>query len=141
MLAALAVVIGCATVLLVEGSIVYYRHPSAPDWLRSRPSLQTTLSTLFSTGIMLAIVLAAQFLAHGESRTLNLGEIAVIVASVSVGFWLWRKIRRIGRELDAARGNVIPMAIDLAGAEPEVTPRPVRPVTRTTGKTARKKAA
>ena len=135
MLAVLAVVIGCTTLLLVQGSVVYYHHPSVPDWLHSRPSLQTTLSTLFSTGFMLAVVLGAQFLAHSESYALSLGEIAVILVSVGVAAWLWRKIRRIGRELDAARGKTAAVVSDV---ETQGASRLSR---RSAGRAARNKAA
>ena len=131
MLAVLSAFVGCLTLLLVEGSIVYYRHPNAPDWLRSRPSLQTTVSTLFGTGLVLSVVLLGQFFADTAANTLSLVQVALIAGSLGVTIWLWRKIRRIGRELDTAQNRTLATVVEHpAGREhPRAEPdtRPVSP--------------
>jgi hypothetical protein len=100
MFAVLAAVVGCATVLLVEGSLVYYRHPLAPAWLRDNRSLQVTISTAFSMGFIAALFMLGQFLVDRAGQALSGGEAATILGVLGFGFVLWRWIRKIGRSLD-----------------------------------------
>jgi len=118
------------TLLLIEGSLVYYRLPVVPRWLKDDKSWQATISSCFTMGIVGAIFLAGQFLANLKTQHFGGVEIALVALAV-VGFLAaWRRLRAIERGLDA--GVVPATAPDDAKvvvlpqeATPPETPRPV----------------
>ncbi len=102
MLAVVATALGCCSVLLVEASIVYYRHPRSPAWLRSRPNLQTSISTLFGCGLMALIAMFVRFVLDSGYSDLRFGELALIVGLIAAFLGLFRLLRNIGKALVVA---------------------------------------
>lgn len=122
MFAVFSVVIAVLTVLLVKGSLIYYRHPSAPHRLREDKSLQTTLSSSLTIGIVAAIFLMGQFLADLKDQRFGLIEIGVIAIATTGGWFAWRWLTAVERRLDerlSAQGNAEP-----GTPSPPEAPRP-----------------
>lgn len=130
MLAVVGVVVAGLTLLLIEGSLVYYRLPSAPHWLKDDKSLQATISSCFTIGIVGAIFLVGQFLASLKTQHFGAIEIALIAAAVIAFFVAWRGLMGVERGLgatavsatvsDDARVIALPQ-----GSTPPEAPRPM----------------
>lgn len=130
MLAVLGVVVAGLTLLLIEGSLVYYRLPSAPAWLRDDKSMQATLSSCMTIGIVAAIFLVGQFLASPQARHFNVLDGVIIVVVAAAFFVAWRWLRRFERRLgapDAATVADDAVVIPLPqGTTPPEDPRPAK---------------
>ena len=117
MFAVSSVLIAVLTVLLVKGSLIYYRHPAAPQWLKDNKSLQTGLSSSMSIGVVASIFLMGQFFAdfkHQQFGLVELGLIAVPLAGGVFGHrWLKEIERRLGKQPDVRK------TMGIAAAHPD----------------------
>lgn len=86
----LAVLTAAATLLSVEGSLVYYRLPAAPLWLRRRKGVQVFLSSTLANGFTLAIFILGQYLIGLEGKPFPLLDVVLMGAAV-VPYWLARR--------------------------------------------------
>ena len=135
MLAVIGVVVAGLTLLLIEGSLVYYRSPAAPRRLRDDLSLQATLSSSLTIGIVGAIFLVGQFLASSQVQHFGLIEAALIAAALVAFVVAWRWLRGVKRNLgisntpmtvedDENGSRVVPLP--QGSSTPPETPRPVK---------------
>ncbi len=90
MLGILAVLTAAATLLSVEGSLVYYRLPAAPLWLRRRKGVQVFLSSTLANGFTLAIFILGHYLIGLEGKPFPLFDMVLMGAAV-VPYWLARR--------------------------------------------------
>lgn len=90
MLGTLAVLIAAVTLLSVEGSLVYYRLPSTPLWLRQRKGLQVLLSSSFANGFTIALFMLGQYFVSLQDKPFPLFDL-VQIGAVVVAFWLARR--------------------------------------------------
>lgn len=118
MLAVLSVVVACLTVLSVEGSLVFYRHPMAPRWLKANTSLQVTISCVLSMGAIGAVFLLGQFLVGSGSSLPNTAEVGAMAVVLVVSAFLLRWIRGVGRSLSGTGPDTIGANDDSIAASP-----------------------
>ena len=121
MLAVVATAVGCFSVLLVETSIFYYRHPGAPAWLRSRPNLQTTISTLFGCGVLVSVGMFVRYFLDSAFTDLRFGEIGLIAGLLAGFFGLFRAIQKRGSapiDSDKVSNSVVALGA-FSGCEPK----------------------
>lgn len=102
MLAVFSVVVACLTVILVEGSLVFYRHPVAPQWLKANTSLQVTISCMLSMGAIGSVFMIGQYLVGSGNALPTPAEAGAIVVALVVTVFLYRWIRSVGRTLTGA---------------------------------------
>jgi len=127
----IAVVTAILTMFAVEGSLIYYRHPAAPTWLRDDKSLQTTISSCFSIGLVAAVFIFGRFLSEFKTQRFGLVEIGITAAVVVGAFVAWRWMKAFERRLDQAerKEGAVPRTAEPVvetlppGPEP-VAPRP-----------------
>jgi hypothetical protein len=92
-----AALIAAFTVLSVKGSLIYYRLPSAPLWLRQRKGLQVLLSSSLCNGLTVALFMMGQYLVDLQDRPFPLFDL-VVVGAVGVACWLaLRQLRAFER--------------------------------------------
>lgn len=90
MLGILAVLIAAATLLAVEGSLVYYRLPAAPLWLRRRKGVQVFLSSSLANGFTIALFMLGQYFVGLQGKPFPLFDV-VPMGAVVVAYWLARR--------------------------------------------------
>ena len=90
MLGILAVLIAAVTLLSVEASLVYYRLPSTPLWLRRRKGLQVLLSSSLANGFTVALFMLGQYFVSVQGKPFPLFDL-VPIGAVVVAFWLARR--------------------------------------------------
>lgn len=95
MLAVSAVLVAAVTVLLIEGSLVYYRLPAAPAWLRRRKDIQATISCTMSVGLIAALFMMGQYLDNLRDQPFSIPD-AVLAGVVAIAFVLaFRWLRKV----------------------------------------------
>ncbi len=90
MLGMLGVLTAAVTLLAVEGSLVYYRLPAAPAWLRERKGVQVLLSSSLANGFTIALFILGQYLVNLRGGQYPLFDLA-LMGAVVVAFWLARR--------------------------------------------------
>lgn len=90
MLGMSAVLIAALTLLSVEASLVYYRLPSTPLWLRRRKGLQVLLSSSLANGFTVALFMLGQYFVTLQGKPLPFFDL-VPIGAVVVAFWLARR--------------------------------------------------
>ncbi|WP_316977821.1 hypothetical protein [Shumkonia mesophila] len=90
MLGMLAILVATATFLSVEGSLVYYRLPSTPLWLRQRKGLQVLLSSSLANGFTIALFMLGQYFVSLQGKPFPLFDL-VPIGAVVVAYWLARR--------------------------------------------------
>lgn len=138
MLAVLGVVVAGLTLLLIEGSLVYYRLPSTPRWLRDDKSMQATLSSSLTIGIVAAIFLVGQFLASPQARHFDVLDGVIVVAVLAAFFFAWRRLRRFERRsgMGSAPGRVTEDARVVPLPQGSTSPEDPRPAKGSGGRKA-----
>ncbi len=87
MLGMFAALIAAVTLLSVKGSLVYYRLPSAPLWLRQRKGLQVLLSSTLANGFTVALFMLGQYLVGLAGKPFPIFDV-VLIGAVGVACWL-----------------------------------------------------
>lgn len=90
MLGILAVLIAALTLLSVEGSLIYYRLPSTPLWLRQRKGLQVLLSSSLANGFTVALFMMGQYFVTMQGKPLPFFDL-IPIGGTLVAFWLARR--------------------------------------------------
>lgn len=106
MLAVSAVLVLAVSLLLVEGSLVFYRLPIAPEWLRRRKGLQAMLSSLLSYGLIIGILMMGQYLIELGDEPFKLLDIILVCAVVVAFVVAWRRLRAFERRAATAEEAV-----------------------------------
>lgn len=105
MLAVWAALFAVTAILLVEGSLYYYRTEAAPQWLKERKSLQTFISGVCGFGIMVGLVLIMQFLVDFGKQNFSVIDGVLLAAVLGVGYVGLKAIKRAESRLPSPAIN------------------------------------
>ena len=87
MLGIFAALIAAVTLLSVKGSLIYYRLPSTPPWLRRRKGLQVLLSSTLANGFTVALFMLGQYFVGLAGKPFPLFD-AVLIGAIGAACWL-----------------------------------------------------
>lgn len=119
----LSAVVLVAALMYVQGTLAYYRHPAAPEWLRSRKSLQVVISGMFNIGLIGSVFLFIQFLLTWGSHRFGLLDAALLAATVVVHVVTSRWIAGAEDRSVARSATVVDLPVRPAPSTPS---RPIR---------------